>query len=80
LTYRRISNVGELISPSGADGATSSALLLGLDDVPGIACGVAPSEAAALGAHITVIANTSTKGCGSGYLLSGSIRHRAGVY
>ena len=49
-------------SPSGAGGAASSALLLGLDDVPASpAASRLASEAAALGANITVIMNTSTK-------------------
>ena len=49
-------------SPSGAGGAASSALSLGLDDVPASpAASLLASEAAALGAYVTVITNTSTK-------------------
>jgi hypothetical protein len=49
-------------SPSGAGGAASSALSLGLDDVTtSPAASLLASEAAALGAYVTVIANTSTK-------------------
>ena len=50
-------------SPSGAGGAASSALSLGLDDVPASpAASLLASEDAALGAYVTVITNTSTKG------------------
>ena len=49
-------------SPSGAGGAASSALSLGLDDVPASpAASLLASEAAALGAYVIVITNTSTK-------------------
>ena len=48
-------------SPSGAGGAASSALTFGLDDVPALpAASLLASEAAALGAYVTVIMNTST--------------------
>ena len=51
----------EPASPSGAGGAASSALSLGLDDVPASpAASLLASEAAALGAYVTVIMNTST--------------------
>ncbi len=46
---------------SGAGGAVSSALLLGLDDVPASpAASRLASEAAARGANVIVITNTST--------------------
>ena len=49
-------------SPSGADGAASSALSIGLDDgTASPAASLLASEAAALGAYVTVITNTSTK-------------------
>ena len=48
-------------SPSGAGGVASSALLLGLDDgTASPAASLLASEAAALGASVTVITNTST--------------------
>jgi hypothetical protein len=49
-------------SLSGAGGATPSASLFGLDDGPASpAASRLASEAAALGANVTVIMNTSTK-------------------
>ena len=49
-------------SPSGAGGAASSALLLGLDDVPASpAASRLAAKAAALGANVIVIMNTSTE-------------------
>ena len=49
-------------SPLGAGGAASSALLLGLADFPASpAASRLASEAAALGANVTVIMNTSTE-------------------
>jgi hypothetical protein len=45
-------SIFEPTSPSGAGGAASSALLLGLDD---------DTASPALGANVTVIMNTSTK-------------------
>ena len=49
-------------SPSGAGGAASSALSLGLDDVPASpAASLLASEGAALGAYFIVNMNTSTK-------------------
>ena len=49
-------------SLSGAGGATPSASLLGLDDgVASPAASRLASEAAALGANVTAIMNTSTK-------------------
>jgi hypothetical protein len=54
----------EPTSPSGAGGAASSALSLGLDDVPASpAASLLASEAAALGAYVTVITKGSTKVC-----------------
>ena len=53
----------EPASPSGAGGAASSALSLGLDDVAASpAASLLASEAVALGANVTVIMNTSTEG------------------
>ncbi len=47
--------------PSGAGGAASSALLLGLDEaLTSPAALRLASETAALGAYVTVITNTST--------------------
>jgi hypothetical protein len=61
LIFWHTSISGEPASPSGAGGAASSALSLGLDDVPASpAASLLASEAAALGAYITVITNTST--------------------
>jgi hypothetical protein len=52
----------EPASPSGAGGAASSALSLGLDDFTASpAASLLASEVAALGAYVTVITNTSTK-------------------
>jgi hypothetical protein len=57
LSYEK----SELASPSGAGGAASSALSLGLDDVPASpAAALLASEAAALGAYVTVITKRST--------------------
>ena len=51
----------EPASPSGAGGAASSALSLGLDDdTASPAASLLASEAAALGAYVIVITNTST--------------------
>jgi hypothetical protein len=51
----------EPTSPSGAGGAASSALSLGLDDVPASpAASLLASEAAALGVYVTVITKGST--------------------
>jgi hypothetical protein len=47
-------------NPSGTSGAASSALLLGLDDVPASpAASLLASEVAALGANVIIITNTS---------------------
>ncbi len=57
LSYEK----SEPTSPSGAGGTASSALSHGLDDVPASpAAALLASEAAALGADVTVITNTST--------------------
>ena len=67
LLYRCKSDSEEPTSPSGAGGAASSALSLGLDDVAQrLRCDASPaasllaSEAAALGAYVTVITKGST--------------------
>jgi hypothetical protein len=62
LIFGHKSNAQDLTSPSGAGGAALSALSLGLDDVPASpAASLLASEAAALGAYVTAITNTSTK-------------------
>ena len=54
-------NSGGPTSPSGAGGAASSALSLGLDDgTASPAASLLASEAAARSAYVTVITNTST--------------------
>jgi hypothetical protein len=51
-------------SPSGAGGAASSALSLGLDDgTASPAASLLASEAAALVAYVTLITNTRTEAC-----------------
>jgi predicted RNA binding protein YcfA (HicA-like mRNA interferase family) len=62
LLFTCIPHYAEPAGPSGTGGAASSALSLGLDDVPASpAASLLASEAAALGAYITVIAERSTK-------------------
>ena len=62
LLFRCKYDSEEPTSPSGAGGAASSALSLGLDDVPASpAASLLASEAAALGAYVTVITKGSTK-------------------
>jgi hypothetical protein len=59
-THRQIHFKGTTI-PSGAGGAASSASSLDLDGTASPAASLLASEAAAFGAYLTVIANTSTK-------------------
>jgi hypothetical protein len=61
LLFRCKWDYEEPTSPSGAGGAASSALSLGFDDVPASpAASLLASEAAALGAYVTVITKGST--------------------
>ena len=64
-------------SPSGAGGAALSALSFGLDDgTESPAASLLASEAAALGAYVTVIMNNSTKLPGPFWRLSFSMREK----
>ena len=75
--FRCTSSSGVPTSPLGAGGAASSVLSLGLDDgTASPAASLLASEAAALGAYVTVITNTSTKSAHFVAVIEWSNAHR----